>query len=513
MVALWLPVLIAARSASCVDVGNWFEHKRHLQIQADAAALAAAASSRVSVRRRADHRQRRPNTRAAQPTTPQIGGTPPARPPAHQLARPTTTRPRRRTRRSSGGPVRRTMIDVKLTETDLPVVLRGPAQACSVHQRARARTRSIRSRRRGRAADRRSRRRTRSRHGVRFVNENTGAVLGSTDLDQEPARSNGLVDLGQRAAPLPVTVERRSNIGVVIALGGQPRRPAATPLVECYDAGSLERHPLRARVVGGAAPAPSRTRRSCATSRSSGHLHRPVLLVCRLQLHVRRQRERRLRPARPPRSARKLTATVGGTTDALTYDASQRLLEPAGDAIPSRRRRPAAGRAGLGGDERHQGRQHVQDRQRQQAARARSAPSSARSAPTTPLGADQARAGVGERLVLGELVRDVQRARRAARTTSSSGSASRATSQNARASTTRSSQLRVVGGSQNQSLDCDPELSQAQGRARDGLRADLRAEHRAPPARQRRAPVGHSAAVVLRRDPDGRRRSTRCRQG
>ena len=40
-VALWLPLLILLMSMA-IDVGNWFVHRRHLQMQADAAALAAA---------------------------------------------------------------------------------------------------------------------------------------------------------------------------------------------------------------------------------------------------------------------------------------------------------------------------------------------------------------------------------------------------------------------------------------------------------------------------------------
>jgi hypothetical protein len=39
MVALFLPVLVLFITF-VVDVGNWFEHKRHLQLQADAGALA-----------------------------------------------------------------------------------------------------------------------------------------------------------------------------------------------------------------------------------------------------------------------------------------------------------------------------------------------------------------------------------------------------------------------------------------------------------------------------------------
>lgn len=43
MVAVWLPILILV-AAFVVDVANWYSHKRHLQLQADAAALAGGGS-------------------------------------------------------------------------------------------------------------------------------------------------------------------------------------------------------------------------------------------------------------------------------------------------------------------------------------------------------------------------------------------------------------------------------------------------------------------------------------
>ena len=39
MVAIFIPVILMLASF-VVDVGNWWEHKRHLQVQADAAVLA-----------------------------------------------------------------------------------------------------------------------------------------------------------------------------------------------------------------------------------------------------------------------------------------------------------------------------------------------------------------------------------------------------------------------------------------------------------------------------------------
>ena len=44
MVVLWMPVL-ADLLTFVVDVGNWFVHKRHLQMQADAGAFAGAQES------------------------------------------------------------------------------------------------------------------------------------------------------------------------------------------------------------------------------------------------------------------------------------------------------------------------------------------------------------------------------------------------------------------------------------------------------------------------------------
>ena len=64
-VALWLPVLILFASF-VIDVGNWFEHQRHLQLQADAGALAAASDLQLPLRR-ARRRQAAKNGRANTP--------------------------------------------------------------------------------------------------------------------------------------------------------------------------------------------------------------------------------------------------------------------------------------------------------------------------------------------------------------------------------------------------------------------------------------------------------------
>ena len=69
MVALWLPGAACCSSTFVVDVGNWFVHKRHLQMQADAAALAGGGLFTLPVHRRPDPRPRR----ACTPATPANG--------------------------------------------------------------------------------------------------------------------------------------------------------------------------------------------------------------------------------------------------------------------------------------------------------------------------------------------------------------------------------------------------------------------------------------------------------
>ena len=80
MVALWLPVLLVFMTF-VVDMGNWFVHKRHLQMQADAGALAGAQEFRFPcsdtpiLQKAAEYSGDTYNA--------QIGGTPPSR--VHRL--------------------------------------------------------------------------------------------------------------------------------------------------------------------------------------------------------------------------------------------------------------------------------------------------------------------------------------------------------------------------------------------------------------------------------------------
>ena len=135
LVAIALPVLVLFASL-VVDVGNWFEHKRHLQMQADAAALAAAREfrlHRVSTRRSSTRpgeatpaNLQRPDRRDRRRRHPHAGELSDLlRPGAHRDDTVVT-----------GAPCSAKMVDVKMTETDLPWISRA-AQVPFINAHAR----------------------------------------------------------------------------------------------------------------------------------------------------------------------------------------------------------------------------------------------------------------------------------------------------------------------------------------------------------------------------------------
>ena len=124
MAVIWLPVLLLI-VVLVVDVGNWFTHRRHLQTQADAAALAAAGNftlpcndAHVEQTAGFDSGDRR----RGHSTSHQLGGTSPDE--THMELNSDTwfdqaspvddTAP-------DGTPCATKVIDVKMTATDLPL--------------------------------------------------------------------------------------------------------------------------------------------------------------------------------------------------------------------------------------------------------------------------------------------------------------------------------------------------------------------------------------------------------
>jgi hypothetical protein len=242
-VVLWIPVL-AIMLTFVVDVGNWFEHKRHLQMQADAAALAGAQEFGAC-----------PNSEpivaaagayAGDVHNAQIGGTPAER--VFRLINSKTfhNQPGDPDDTVEGDPCEAGMLDVKLTEIDLPWFIPPvgflkkavPSKVSFINAQARVSINQLDTRAGSLPVgvpdtNPKSARAT-------FINEATGAVLGSTNL-VKTGTSNGLAVWDNADAPLPVTLAAGDvQVGVVIALGGAGSTTCGAPLVTCYDAGAAK---------------------------------------------------------------------------------------------------------------------------------------------------------------------------------------------------------------------------------------------------------------------------------
>src|SRR3954454_16206848 len=78
LVGLCMPVLIGF-TGLVIDVGNHFEHRRHLQTQADAAVLAAAGDMRFPCDAKVDAAIAARVEEYGKTRNPQVGGTPPTK--------------------------------------------------------------------------------------------------------------------------------------------------------------------------------------------------------------------------------------------------------------------------------------------------------------------------------------------------------------------------------------------------------------------------------------------------
>ncbi len=241
MVAITLPVLIGF-SGLVLDVGNWFAHKRHLQTQADAGALAGAGEFRFPC---TDgpildevSKYSSVETALGDPSyNPQMGATPPEE--LHQeinsptwYGQPEPVDDSVRT----GGPCAAKMIDVKLTETNLPWWLRMFGDLVPfINTQARV---EIMQQTVANGALPVGVPEVGPRHArAIFVNESTGAVIASTPLVKS-GTSGGLGIWTNAAAPVSVAVNT-AKIGVRIVLSGSTATAqCGDALVNCYGAGT-----------------------------------------------------------------------------------------------------------------------------------------------------------------------------------------------------------------------------------------------------------------------------------
>jgi hypothetical protein len=247
IVVVWLPVLVLF-AMFVLEVGNWYEHKRHLQMQADAGAFAGgglfngcfgdASAASLAIENEA-------RKYAGDPTqlvrfNDQVGG-------SNQGS--VTARINRKTYEVGGPPPDDTiedtpcaakMIDVKMTEADLPWFFK-LAFVPAINARARVEIKQKEST--AGALPIGVPDNNPVAGAVIFVNETTGAVITTQALTKgSPTTLNGTTLTPWSSASSPVNIAS-PNTGVIVALSGLPSwSPTGTlsqicdqVLVECYD--------------------------------------------------------------------------------------------------------------------------------------------------------------------------------------------------------------------------------------------------------------------------------------
>ena len=236
VVAVAFPALIGF-TGLVVDVGNWFEHKRHLQMQADAGALAGAGEFRFPCDSTVDAAVKDMATSySGVDFNAQIGGTLPGN---VLRAFNSTTWPNQTTPVDTtvveGEPCAAKMIDVKLTETDLPWFFRlfgDRVPFINAHARValKKQTSSVGPLPVGVPEV------DPVKAKAIFVDESTGTEIASTPLTR--TGTDGALAIWSNAdAPVPVTIDA-ARIGVRIVLSGSQSTNCGDPLVTCFDAGS-----------------------------------------------------------------------------------------------------------------------------------------------------------------------------------------------------------------------------------------------------------------------------------
>jgi hypothetical protein len=257
LVVLWLPVLILFGSF-VVDVGNWFTHQRHLQTQADAAALAggdgfalpcvSGTNSNIETQAR-DYAGKSASTATARYND-QIGGTP--RTKIHVVLNSTKyfneiPTPPETGFGDLGAACSAAFLDVKMTESNLPWYFAGGrfVPAINAHARVSLFKETTKSGTLPVAVPDPG---TVTAAAVDFIDEDTGAVLGSRNLT-----SVGGGAYNNSASPVTVAMSGVSHLGVVVKLSGATPPPATLtcgqPLVLCYDLSSTNTSGVPSRGV------------------------------------------------------------------------------------------------------------------------------------------------------------------------------------------------------------------------------------------------------------------------
>jgi Flp pilus assembly protein TadG len=343
IVAAWFPVLLIFLMF-VVEVGNWFEHKRHLQLQADAGAFAGgglfnacfldAGSGSAAIETEARRYAGDPAWAGGPGDSvynSQIGGS------NRGLV---TVRINRKTYEKRGpgpddtielGACSARMVDVKMTEADLPWFLHlpgffelDPVPAINAHARVEMQQKELSA---GSlpvgVPD------TNPTVGrVYFVNEANGVVLASAPLIKTGVNGSGLALWDNSASPAAVPIST-DKIGVRIALGGGSSTTCGDPLVDCYDLTSSTQGVVFIRgysTTGSVVPPSAPIARDVHLF--NGTCTDPYFTAGGCTIGVSATMD--FGNANPPTAlGATLTATMGGQTKALTFNPTTHIWESA----------------------------------------------------------------------------------------------------------------------------------------------------------------------------------------
>ena len=239
LVAVMIPVMILFASF-VIDDGNWFVHARHLQLQADAGALAggqeftATSCSDGLIKNRAIQYSGIPGGTFGTPYNTLTGNTTNVSENINQQAYPAQpSPPAPDSTPMTGNPCTDGLLDLKLTETPLPWFFQAVGiGGINAHARVSELQQTSGSGFLPIAVDET----TPIAAKAYFIDESTNTTLASAPLTKTGTNPQGQA-VWSNTNPLPVTISK-PNVGVVIALSGDASNttcPSTSQFVNCFD--------------------------------------------------------------------------------------------------------------------------------------------------------------------------------------------------------------------------------------------------------------------------------------
>ena len=334
--AVMLPVLVLMASF-VVETANWWVHKRHLQMQADAAALAGAGAFRYPCSDSAIENLARLYSGDEGGLNAQVGSTPPDR----IFMQPTNSSTFYNQSRTDPdipageSPCAKSRVDVKMTETDVPWFFRAAdLDFINAHSRVSIQQIDNLSGLLPVGVEDVNPRRV----WVSFVDESAGGVaIGAPTELTRRTTANGVSQWDNSGSPVTVQIPS-ARVGMRFILSGTDSKTCGDQQVVCVgaDPGSTQPYFIRGYGTGpapiaGATPVArdvSFTPGTCGLNGGNSSFHLEDLL-CTVGL--------RARVEFPPTSAEvvdKITAVVGGKSFPLARDATTGAWETVGATLP-----------------------------------------------------------------------------------------------------------------------------------------------------------------------------------